>query len=141
MTPLSTSSCTFRTYSCFFFLITVLKIQTGYISLRYDVCSQSESNNGNDCSRNHIGPHHSFKTHSGGEHGNDFRVFCQLGSKEDNSDKDKQGAEQIGEVRDEVHVIIKYNRFQRSFIIDEPVYISFTSNTTAMEIINAIAKK
>lgn len=81
------------------------------------------SNNGNDCGRNHIGPHHSFKTHSGGEHGNDFRVFCQLGSKEDNSDKDKQGAEQIGEVGDEVHVIIKYNRFQRSFVIDEPVYI------------------
>ncbi len=47
----------------------------------------------------------------------------QFGSKEDNGNKDKQRTEQIGEIRNKVHVIIKDNRFQRGLIINEPVDI------------------
>ena len=61
----------------------------------------------NDGGRDHIGAHHSFETHTGGEHGNDLRVLRQFGGKEDNGDEYEQRTEQIGEVGDEVQCSIQ----------------------------------
>ena len=42
-------------------------------------------------------------------------MICQLGGEKDYGDKREQRTEQIGEVGDEVQVIIEYNSRKRNF--------------------------
>ena len=68
-------------------------------------------------SRNHVRTHHSLKTHAGREHGNNFRIFRQFGSKENNGNEYEQRTEQIREIGDKVHVIFKDDFTQGAFML------------------------
>ena len=60
---------------------------------------------------------HPLKAHTGGEHRNNFGVFCQFGGKENNSNEYEQRTEQIGEIGDKVHVVFKDNFIPWSFML------------------------
>ena len=81
------------------FDVFIFKVQTGNTTFGNDERTHHECCRSNDGGRDHIGAHHSFETHTGGEHGNDLRVLRQFGGKEDNGDEYEQRTEQIGEVR------------------------------------------
>ena len=95
----------------------ILKIQAGNTAFGNDEWAHHERRYSNDGGRDHIRAHHSFKTHTGGEHGYNFRVLCQLGGEKDYGDEYEQRTEQIGEVGDEVHVVFKDDLVPRSFML------------------------
>ena len=107
----------------FLSFVFVLEIQSGNIPFRNHVCSQAICQKSNDGSRNHIGAEQTFETHPRRHHGNNLRVLRQFGGKENHRNEDKQRTEQIREIRDEVHVIIKDDCLYRSLVIDELVHI------------------
>ena len=104
------------------FVVLSLKVDTGHAASRNDVCTQAEGGYCNNRSRNHIGLQHPLKAHSRGEHGNDFRVFCQFGGKENHRDKDKQRTEKIGKIGNEIEVVIKDDSTPGCIVLHETVH-------------------
>ena len=88
-------------------VVLVFEVDTGDASLRNDVRTQAEGDNGDDGCRHHVGPEHALEAHAGGEHGDNLRVLSQLGGEENDGYEHEQGAEQVGEVGDEVQVIVE----------------------------------
>ena len=56
-----------------------------------------------------------------GEHGDDLGVVGQLGGEEDHRDEYEQRAEEVGEVGDEVEVVVKDDRLPRGIVGHELV--------------------
>ena len=84
--------------------------------LWYDVRTKIEIENGNHGCRNHVWTQQSFETHATSKHGDDFRITGQLRSEEYDGNKNKEGAEQIGKVGDEIGIIIEHYSAQRGVI-------------------------
>lgn len=78
-----------------------------------DIGVQHERAERDDPGRNRVGQHQPPETHPARQHGDHFRIVCQLRGEEDDGDESEQRAEQIGEIGDEVHVIVEDDRFQR----------------------------
>ena len=53
------------------------------------------------------------------QHGDNLGVACKLRREEDHGDEDEERREQIGEVGDEVRVVVEHNGFQRCVILRE----------------------
>lgn len=104
-------------------VIFVFKIKAGHTPSGNDIRTQTKRHNSNDGSRNHVRTQHAFEAHARGEHGDDFRILRQFGSKEDDRDKHEQRTEQIGKVGDEVQVIVKDNGTPRRFVRHEAVHL------------------
>ena len=102
-------------------VIPVLEIDAGHTSLGNDVRAQEERGYGDDGGGYHIGAEHPLEAHARGKHGDDFRVLRQLGGEEDDGDKDKQRAEEVREIGDEVHVVVEDDGMPRGFVGHEPV--------------------
>lgn len=102
-------------------VIPVLEIDAGHASLGNDVRAQEERGYGDDGGGHHVGAEHPLEAHARGKHGDDFRVLRQLGGKEYDGDEDKQGAEEVRKVGDEVHVVVEDDGMPRGFVGHEPV--------------------
>ena len=72
---------------------------------------------------NHVRHHQPLETHARRKHGDDFGVFRQLRGEENNGDKHKQRAEQVGVVGDEVQIIIEGNSLERRFVLDKVINV------------------
>ena len=62
-------------------------------------------------------------SHAGREHGNNFRIFRQFRSKENNGNEYEQRTEQIREIGDKVHVIFTDDFTPRSFMLHKLVHL------------------
>ena len=105
------------------FVVLVLKIDTCHTAFGNDIRPEAECYYRNDCCRHHVRTQHTLEAHSRREHGNNFRVLRQFGSKEDYGDKHEQRTEQVGKVGDEVQIIIKDNSIPRRFMRHETVHL------------------
>ena len=90
-------------------VVLVLEIDARHAALGDDVRPQPEGGDGDDGGRHHVGPQHALEAHAGGEHCDDLRVLGQLRGEENDGDEHEQRAEQVGEVGDEVHVVVEDN--------------------------------
>ena len=84
-----------------------------------NVGTEIKGEQGNDDTGNHVRTHNPFEGNTSCQHGDDFRIASQLGSEEDDGDEYEQGTKQVGEIRHEVHVIIKYYRLEWSMVLCE----------------------
>ena len=99
--------------------ILILEVDTGNIGRRNNVRTQYETGNRNDPRRNSIRQHQPPETHSAGKHRNDLRVVSQLGGKENNRNEREQRTEQVGKIRNKVHVIVQDDCLQRHIRLQE----------------------
>ena len=104
-------------------VVFVLEVDARHAALGNHVSAQPEGSHGDDGGGHHIGAQHALEAHAGGEHGDDFRVLGQFGREEDDGDEYEQGAEEIGEVGDEVHVIVEDNGAPGSVVRHELVLL------------------
>ena len=88
-------------------LILVFKCQSLDTSFGDDLGSEVKGHGGYDGRTDDIRPHESTKTHAGTYHRYDLAVVSQFGGEEDNTQEDKQRAEEIGEVGDKVGIILE----------------------------------
>ena len=64
-----------------------------------------------------------------GENSHDLRVGSHLGREENHRYEHEQGTEHVHEVRDEIHVIVEDDLFQRSFIAYEVIdFLAYVEN-------------
>ena len=89
--------------------ILILEVNTCNICRRNNERAQYKTGYRNNPRRNSIRQHKPPETHAAGKHRNNLRIVCQLRGKEDNRNKREQRTEQVGKVRDKVHVIIQDN--------------------------------
>ena len=104
-------------------VILVLEVDTRHAALGDDVSSQPEGGNSNDAGRNHVGAQDALEAHARGKHGNDFRIFCQLGGEENDGNEHEQRAEQVGKIGDEVQVIVEDDGIPGSVVRHELVLL------------------
>ena len=104
-------------------VVFVLEVDAGDAAPGYDERAQAEGDHGDDGSGHHVGPEHALEAHAGGEHGDDFGILGQLGGEEDDGYEDEQGAEQVGEVGDEVQVVVEDDGAPRRIVGHELVLL------------------
>jgi len=85
----------------------------------YDGSTQIERQRRYYHARNHVRSHQSLKRNASRKHRDDFGIGGEIGREKDDRDEHKQRAEQVGEVRHEVNIVVKDNRFQRSVVLSE----------------------
>ena len=105
------------------FEVLLLEGDTPLVGARYDEEIEAQAHDRDEESREKIGIHQTPETHSSREHGYDLAVAGQFGGEENHRDEDKQRAEHIDEVRNEIQVIIEDNSFQRGLLVDEVIYL------------------
>ena len=96
-----------------FLYIGVLEIDARNIAARNYVGAEQKCSDGDKTSRNHIGAKKAAETHAGGLHRDDFRITRQFRGEENDGDEDKERTEQIGEVGDEVQVVVEDDLLRR----------------------------
>ena len=104
-------------------VVLVLEVDARHAALGDDVSAQPEGDHGNDGRRHHVGPQHALEAHARREHRDDFGVLGQLRGEEDDGNEHEQRAEQVGEVGDEVHVVVEDDGAPRRFVRHELVLL------------------
>ena len=104
-------------------VVLVFEVQAGDTAVGGDVGAQEEGGYGDDGGRHHVGAQQPLEAHAGGEHGDDFGVLGQLGGEEDDGDEDEQRAEQVGEVGDEVEVVVEHDGLPGGIVLRKAVHL------------------
>ena len=102
-------------------VVLVLKVEAGLAALGDDVGAQAIGDHRDDACRHHVGAKHALEAHARGEHGDDFGILRQLRGEEDDGNEDEQRAEQVGEVGDEVQVVVEDDGVPRGIVRHEAV--------------------
>ena len=102
-------------------VVLVLKVEAGLAALGDDVGAQAVGDHRDDACRHHVGAKHALEAHARGEHGDDFGILRQLRGEEDDGNEDEQRAEQVGEVGDEVQVVVEDDGVPRGIVRHEAV--------------------
>ena len=105
----------------FLFNIRILKIHLGHVPLGNDIGTEHKSTDGYQRSGEHIRTQQTTKTHSRCFHRNNLRVICQFGCKEDNGYEYKERTEEVGEIGNEVEVVIEDNLLHTDMALRELV--------------------
>ena len=79
-----------------------------------DIGTEIIRQHGNEHTGEHIGTQQTLEGYTSRQHRYNLRIACQFRRKEYYGDEDKQRAEQIREIRNEVDIIVKDNGFERS---------------------------
>ena len=98
-----------------------LELYSRLVGIRYDKEVQPEGQECDYRSREHIRDHHPVETYSAGKYGDNLRVRSHLGSKEYDRNEHEQRTEHVYEVRHEVHVVVKDNCLEGSFLGHEVI--------------------
>ena len=104
-------------------LILVLKRQTLDASAWDNLCAQVESHGRNDGRTDEVGSQEASETHAGTDHGYYLAVVGQLRSEEDDTQKDEERAEEVGEVGDEVEIILEDDGVPSGVVRGELIHV------------------
>ena len=84
-----------------------------------DVGAQEECQQRQEYAGDHVWAHEPLERHSRCQHRDNLRVAGQFRREENHGNEDEQRAEEIGEVRHEVGIVIKHNGTQRCVVLSE----------------------
>ena len=98
-----------------------LEVKSRLVGIRYDEKVKPKRQQGNYSSREYVRHHHPMEADSAGKDGDDFRIGCHLGRKEDHRNEHEQRAEHVYEVRDKVHVVVEDDGLERSLLRHEVI--------------------
>ncbi len=100
-------------------LVHRLEVLPNHRPVRNDVGREIIRQRGKKHARHHVRPQQALERDSGREHGYDLRVARELSGEKDDRDEDEQRAEEVGEVRDEVGVVIEHYGAQWRMVFGE----------------------
>ena len=103
----------------FLVLVHRLEVLLDHGSVRDDISRKVIRQGGKKHARHHVRPQQALKRDACRQQGYHLRVACQLGREEYHGYEDEQRAEEVGEVRNEVGVIVEDNGAQRSMVFRE----------------------
>ena len=104
-------------------LVHLLKLQSGDATGRNHLGTQHVGDQCDDGGRNHVGHHQALEAHSGGEHGDNLGVLCQLRREENHGNEYEQRTEEVRVIRNEVQVIVEDDGTDRRLVVDEVVNV------------------
>ena len=100
-----------------------LKVLSDYRTMGDDIGTEIIRQHGNKHTGEHIGTQQTLEGYTSRQHRYNLRIACQFRCKEYYGDEDKQRAEQIREIRNEVDIIVKDNGFERSMETAEYLFV------------------
>jgi len=89
--------------------VVVPEIDPFAVGRRDDEIAQEPGEEGNDRGRNQVGAHQPPVRNPAAQDGYNFGIISHFGSEVDYGNKGKKRTEEIGEIRDEIEVILEYD--------------------------------
>ena len=93
--------------------VAVLEVDARDVALGNDVGAEDEGGEGDDARADHVGAEQASETHARGFHRNYLAVVGEFGSEENDGDENEEGAEEVGEVGNEIDVVVEDNLLHR----------------------------
>ena len=101
--------------------VLVFKVQPRLVCLRYDEQVQAQREYCNQRGGEYIRDHHPVETDTTGKNRHYLSISSHLGCEENDRDENEQWAEHVHEVRDKIHIVIKYDGPQRCLLADKVI--------------------